>query len=143
MKKMLVAVLMAVVVMFAGSSLASAQSNAALAKVPFKFIAGGKLLPAGSYRITVQPDDPTMLLITSDDHKSAAAFAVTEWAGGPDSAPGVKVHLTFKNFNGQYFLSQVAMPGQDTRLIPLTKGAAEQVLVRLNLMPAERADVAK
>jgi hypothetical protein len=143
MKKMLVAVLMLGVVTFAGVSIASAQGDAALVKVAFPFIVSGKLLPAGSYRIAVQQGDPTLLMITSTDRTGTAAFTETEWAGAPEVAQRSDVHVSFKAVDGHYFLSQVSMPYQDTRLIRLTKAAAEQVLVKLNLMPAEHADVAK
>jgi hypothetical protein len=111
-------------------------------KVPFHFIVGDKVLPAGSYRIAGQNEDPATLLITPTDGHSAAAFASTQWVGVPESM-NTSVRLAFKNFDGQYFLWRVAMPGQDTREIVLSKESAERTLARLNLMPAEHANVAK
>ncbi len=139
MKKMLIGVLMAGVVTFAGASLASAQDDPTLVKVPFKFIVAGKLLPAGTYRIAKQAENPSLLMITPADTTGAGAFTETIGAGvtAPDNKP---VHVQFKNIDGQYFLSQVAMPGEDVRLVNVTKVEAERALVKLNLMPAEHAD---
>ena len=141
MKKILVALLVAVVVAFAGVTVASAQSESALVKVPFPFIVNGKLLPAGNYRIMPQQSDPALLQIEGIDHK-VGAFTNTEWAGAGE-VPDSPVHVAFKNVDGHYFLSQVTMPGQDTRLIPITTSEAVRVLTKLNLMPAEHADVTK
>lgn len=138
MKKILVAVLMAGLVTFAGASIARAQvGDSLLVKVPFPFIVSGKVLPAGSYRITAQSGDPSLLLITSIDGHSAA-FADTQKEGGevPD---GARLHLSFKNFDGHYFLSQVVF-GDALRDVRLSKVMAEQTLVRLNLMPGEHAE---
>ena len=137
MKKILVAVLMAGVVTFAGASLAGAQvGDATVVKVPFSFIVSGKVLPAGSYRITNHGEDTSLLLIASADGRSGT-FVETERDG--EVPEGTSPHLSFKNYDGHYFLSQVAMAGGQLRAVRLSKMSAEQTLVRLNLMPSERA----
>jgi hypothetical protein len=142
MKKTLVVLLVAGVVSFAGVSLARAQSaDPALVTVPFQFIVGGKVLPAGRYRITEQAENPSLLLITRLDGKPVGAFAATESEPNPLSTGG-EVHVAFKKYDGQYFLWQVAMPFRDTREIGLSKASAERMLAKLNLMPAGHADVA-
>jgi len=141
MKKMLFALLVVGVVGFAGPRPASAQDST-LVKVPFDFIVGGRVLPAGSYRIVPDSQDTTLLLIESTRGKMAAAFAATGWTPNPNPMDA-HAHVEFKNIDGHMFLSQVAMPGSDARQVAVTKAEAERTLARLNLMPAERADTAK
>ena len=136
-------VLAAGVCVFAGIASARADGgDPALVKVPFQFIVGDKALPAGDYRIAPQTPDSAVLLVTSTDGKSAAAFAATESVGGEPSQSG-PVHVAFKNYDGQYFLWQIAMPNQDVREIRLTRASAERTLVRLNLMPPEHGVAVK
>jgi hypothetical protein len=142
MKKTLVVLLVAGIVSLAGVFSARAQStDPALVKVPFRFIVGGKLLPAGSYRISAQTQDAAILLISSFEQKSVAAFASTRAVANPSSTGGA-VHVAFKNYDGQYFLAMVSMPGEDSREVVLSKTLAEQMLAKLNLTPADRADTA-
>lgn len=140
MKKMLVALLVAGVCSFAGVATARADSDTAVVKVPFQFIVGDKVLPAGEYRIEHQ-GDPSVLMITRADGKGGA-LAITQSTGVPTPSDA-QVRVAFKNFEGRSFLWQVGMPGQDTREIKLTKESAERVLARLNLMAAEPARSAK
>jgi hypothetical protein len=141
MKKLAIVLLVAGACSFAVVPVARA-GDPALVKVPFQFIVGERVLPAGEYRIEPQTSDATVLMVTNTAKGQASAFAVAP-STGLGAAPGTLVHVAFKNFSGQYFLWQITMPGRDTQEVKLTKKQAEQTLVRLNLMPAERADVAK
>ncbi len=140
MKKILIALVAAGVLSFAGATLVQAQdTNVGLFKAPFRFIVDGKLMPAGSYRVSSQGQGFAVLLIESTDRSAAAAFTSTMAVENPygDSS---QVHVEFKAIDGTYFLTQVALPGQDARRIFVTKANAEQVLAKLNLMPAEHVD---
>jgi hypothetical protein len=141
MKKMLVALLVAGVCSFAGVATARADDNTVVVKVPFQFIVGDKVLPAGEYRIAPPGSDPSLLMITRIDGKGGA-MVITESTGVP-APEGPKVNVTFKNFAGNCFLWQVGLPGRDTREVTLSKQSAERVLARLNLMPAQPAKSAK
>lgn len=144
MKKTSLVLLLAGVVSLAGVFSARAQTtDPALVKVPFKFIVGGKLLPAGSYRISAQTPDAAILLVSSVERKGISAIAVTQGLANQSSSTGSAVHVAFKNYDGQYFLSMVSMPNEDSREVLLSKASAEVMLAKLNLMPAERADTAK
>ena len=142
MKKTFLALLIVGAIAFAGVGIASAQEDPAIVKVPFQFIAGEHLLPAGTYRISADQFDRTLLTISRLDGKGEAVFAETDWTGDV-SLPGRKVDVQFKNIDGHYFLALVAMPGASGRSVRLTKASAERTLVRLNLMPAEHGDMAK
>ncbi len=142
MKKTLLALLVVGTIAFAGLRPASAQSDPALVKIPFSFIVGAKVLPAGSYRIAPQLDDPSLLLVTPTKGGTAAAFAATGFAKNPNPMDQ-QVHVAFKNVDGHYFLWEITMPGGEAREVNVTKAEAERTLARLNLMPAEHADSAK
>ena len=140
MKRIVFALLVVAAVAVLAPRSASAQTAPALFKAPFNFIVGDALLPAGDYRIASDTQDPTLLVITNAKGKPAAFAA----AGRADGTPGdSQVHVAFKNVDGQYFLWRVAMPGSDSREIVVTKARAERALAKLNLLPAEHADVAK
>ncbi len=136
MKKMLLSVAVVGLVGFAGARPASAQTNPVLIKVPFAFIVGDHVLPAGSYRITPGAEDPSVLLVENTQHPTDAAFVVAQ------SAPNASVgdpRVQFKSVGGHMFLWQVEVPGDGAREVMVTRAAAERVLARLNLMPAEPA----
>ena len=141
MKKILLALLIVGVVAFAGPRPVFAQADAATVKIPFRFIVGDTLLPAGSYRITSDPRDPSLITIAALGGKPAT-FAVTQSAAGPGELDA-KVQVAFKNIGGQYFLSQVAMPGSNSWEMVVTQAGAERTLAKLNLLPTQHADVAK
>jgi len=129
---------MAGVVSFVASSPAAAQSDATIVKIPFQFIAGQRLLPAGSYRITPQAPQAGMVTISSLGDKALAVFVVTEDLGYSD-ASGIQSRVTFVNYDGQHFLRTIAVPGTDGRVVAFTKAGAERTLARLNLLNAEPA----
>ena len=83
-----------------------------------------------------------MLVVTSVRGKSAAVFVAT--ARRDNAFPmDAKAQVSFKKFDGQYFLSQVSLPGSDSREVIVTRTHAVQTLAKLNLAGPEHADVAK
>ena len=142
MRNILVALLVVGTVSFAAISPSAAQSSeAALVKMAFPFIAGDKLMPAGSYMISGETRDWTRMRIASLDGKSVAIVRLKTSTLNP--LPGIEPRFWFTNYHGQYFLAKVAMPGFDVREVPLTKAEAERTLTRLNLMRDEGADSVK
>ncbi len=123
------------------STPAAAQDSAAIAKVPFEFIVGNKVLPAGDYMVASQTNDWSVVLIRSTD-SGIGTFASTKVAPGPDT-PAVDARLSFVNYDGHYFLKRIAIPGRNPRQIAVTREQAERTLARLNLMTAESASPAK
>ncbi len=141
MKKMVFGLLVVIgLTGIVGLRSASAQDTPALVNVPFAFIVGNKVLPAGSYRIVADVQDPSLLLVENTNPRvnAAAAFAATEWAPNPNPQDP-HVQVAFKNVDGHMFLWRVAMPASDAHYIPLNKAEAERRLAALNLMPAEPA----
>ncbi len=137
MRKILFALLMVAIVAFGGLRPASAQSSmSALVNVPFDFIVGGRVLPAGTYEISAAVKDPTLLTVSSTGDKRVSVFAATNWATGlVPNDPNVRV--AFKNVHGHMFLWQIAMPGGNGREIVVTRAEAVRTLAKLNLLPTD------
>jgi hypothetical protein len=141
-KKILVALVAAGVVSLVASSPAAAQSDAAKVKIPFQFIVGQRVLPAGSYRIAPQTADWAVVLITNMEGGAPAEFLTTEGLPHADVTDDSSL-VTFKKYDGHYFLQGVTVPGRDARQVRITKVEAERTLAKLNLLSAEPANVAK
>ena len=145
MRKRLLGMVMfaAIASMAAGRPTAAQMSkDAGLVKIPFRFIVGEKLLPAGTYQIWSESSDWEMMKIAPLGTKSPAATARTRPSPNPRQG-GTKVRVQFKNVHGHYFLQWVQMPFGDVHEVIVTPAQAERTLTRLNLMPAEPAGVTK
>ena len=143
MKKTFLSLIAAAVLSVTAISTATAQdTSAAVVHVPFRFVVGSKLLPAGTYRIGPQTTDWSVLVISSMQGDVVAAFATSEAVPNPDPQ-NQSARVWFNNYYGQYFLRQVAVPGRDARVVTVTREQAERALTKLNLMPAQQAQPAK
>jgi hypothetical protein len=143
MKKLLGALVAAGVFSFALSSPVAAQGDAAVVKIPFKFIVGDQLLPAGSYRIAPQTAGWTVVSIANVDGKSKAVTAFISAQGLPPVSAGNDTHVQFAAYHGQYFLQEIVVAGGEGRRLMVTQSRAERTLARLNLSGAEPATVVK
>jgi hypothetical protein len=128
MRKQLLVLVAVVALTLAGSSAAYAQQPVTRITVPFQFIVGDTLLPAGAYLVT-NVRDPGMLSVRSEDGKSVAT-ALANMSDMP--APGTNAALSFRKIGGQCFLAAVTTPDARTQVIPLTKDHVDAVLARLN-----------
>jgi hypothetical protein len=70
--------------------------------VPFEFIAGGKLLPAGNYTVSRLSSDFDSSLIISGNGKGVIVMPVAF-----DDVPVEKLQLSFAHVGGAYLLSEV------------------------------------
>lgn len=77
--------------------------------VPFEFVAGGALLPAGEYRVNrVHPGLNRELVISGYHEGSAFLLPLTfEDSSDSDGQPT----LSFEHISGRYFLSAIRTPG--------------------------------
>ena len=94
--------------------------------IPFLFTAGGTTLPPGEY--SVRRFSQSCLVIQSTSKRRAVAVftAVGRVQGGRKVSPA---KLVFRAYDGEHFLSQVWMPGQNAgRAVPVSR--AESVYVR-------------
>src|SRR5512135_2255565 len=105
MRKLPIAAVLAfAVVLFAGAQSARAQAiDTMKTAVAFPFMVGHVLLPAGTYEVVPDPDDPGLLEVRSE-YGRTSAFA-TVLAGDTTSRRG-DVQFRFMNVGGRYYLTQ-------------------------------------
>jgi hypothetical protein len=113
-------------------SAAQAQDTRVKANIPFDFVVGNQLLPAGEYMLVTEGSTNQAIVIRSDDTKSAI-LSLTQSCSS--FRPSDKTKLVFHALAGRYFLSQVWMQGYD-RGRELPKSRAEVQLAK-NHNPAE------
>ena len=85
------------------TSLAYGQSGKLIIQVPFEFLAGQELMPAGEYTIHVNASQSTVLL--RNDAENKAVFAISRSEQAPRLHERGK--LLFRRYGDRYFLSQV------------------------------------
>jgi hypothetical protein len=82
---------------------ASAQEEGRIVvTVPFEFIAGGKVLPAGKYTVSRASSDGNSSLSIAGNGESAFVLPVVF-----DDVPVENVQLSFEHVGGAYLLSEV------------------------------------
>jgi hypothetical protein len=91
----------------------SAQSESSgVIKIPFNFVIGQKILPAGEY--TIRPNrisSKTVWRVQGNDaHAGAFFLTVPVWARETQE----KTKLVFHKYGNQYFLSQIWIPGDNS-----------------------------
>jgi hypothetical protein len=84
---------------------AHAQDAEVSVKVPFEFVAGGQILPAGKYIVgRVAADPHSGITIRSYDNVALMLPMVV------DGTPAEQPKLSFEHVGGEYFLSKVETP---------------------------------
>jgi len=92
----------------------NAQSEVVTVHVPFAFVAGGKTLPAGDYRVD-KGEAPNVLIIQGrDDNSSTSILAIVS----DTSTPNSKDALVFARHGSALFLSAVRVSGNQTMVVP-------------------------
>lgn len=109
MKKQYLAILFTLIcVLGLGLSARAQEEHTVITKVPFDFVAGGKVLPAGKY--TVNRAAPTSgsreLELRSFETRASAFVLPTVF----DDVRSDKVQLHFEHLGDTYFLSAVETP---------------------------------
>jgi hypothetical protein len=97
-------------------------------KVPFQFVVGNSVLPAGQYQLQVDDTEPSVVWFVSPDGEHVANV-VTQWGGSP--AEGAQAKLLFDVYGTTHFLSQIRIPGEDGRLVALTRDEVASELAHL------------
>ena len=120
--------------LIAGGSALFAQGTF---KIPFKFEAGGKKLPAGEYLVTVKPEGQLVLKQASTGNEIPVPFTQRL---DPPRPPIGEPRLVFDmvgNFEPslpeyitEYVLAEFWLPGQNGFLIFGLKGAHESQIVK-------------
>jgi hypothetical protein len=107
MRKQSLRILLALLGFAALGAAAKAQVlDQIVVNIPFEFVAGGKTLPAGTYkatRVSASGDRfEGLLLINFDNHVSVMVLP-----NGVEDSRSEKAQLSFKRVGGQHFLSKI------------------------------------
>jgi hypothetical protein len=107
MKKSYVAAVLALTCLFGlGISARAQDTEGVVVKVPFEFVAAGKIMPAGKYSVgRISTDANSGLIIRSEKNGALLLPVVVE---GPSADQQT---LSFEYVGGTYFLSKVKTPG--------------------------------
>jgi len=116
----------------AATSLVAQSKPVITANVPFNFMAGRKMLPAGEYRI--QTERPNVVLIQSRDSKTNANL--TAHSAQNTQMSGVAA-LRFNRYGDRYFLSQVWTGSDRGQELPKSRAEKEQIAA----LPAHQGSV--
>ncbi|HEX7313383.1 MAG TPA: hypothetical protein VF297_05655 [Pyrinomonadaceae bacterium] len=99
--------------------------HAVVISVPFDFVAGEKVMPAGRYTVRrVTADAESALIIRGEDGRSTAVFLTNTGGANPRTAA-----LVFRLRGDRHFLAEVSMPGAAS-IRELPKSSAERRLER-------------
>jgi hypothetical protein len=124
-KWMIASVAACFAVLLSGGS-AAAASDDITAKVPFSFVVGSTVLPAGDYTVRASWSNPSLVWIVSPQGDHVAAVD-TEWGGWTGGTPDLK----FSVYGSTHFLSRIDLPGEAPRRVALTSKEVERELARL------------
>jgi hypothetical protein len=112
------AIASAALIVLGVTQVASAQSRYDF-KAPNGFVANGKTLAAGSYALTVnQMDD--MVTLTPADTKGGSVMMLVETRTA-ERKPLADPEVVFDKLNGQLYLSELLIPGQDGYVLYVNK----------------------
>jgi len=106
----------AVVILLAHPSQARAGQRLT-AIVPFDFVVGSTLMPAGDYVVTEMVGSGVVSIANARGEGFAFVLTIPTHLDEEVQLP----ELVFKRFGGQHFLSQIIDDGADGREIPLTE----------------------
>jgi len=120
-------------------SATQAQELRVKADIPFDFVVGNKVLPAGEYMVLPEGDQQAIMIRSRD--RKAAVLSVTLTCATSGTSDRTK--LVFHNVAGRYFLSEIWSQGNDQgRRLPKSKlevqlaknNAAEEFVLAANLI---------
>jgi hypothetical protein len=105
------------------ASTVQAQDNGVKADVPFDFVVGNQVLPAGEYTVINQGPVNQAISIRTQEGKTVA-LSLTLPCSSID--PSAKTKLVFHTMAGRYFLYQIWTQGNSSyRQLPKSKAEVE------------------
>src|SRR5262249_4901334 len=93
-------------------SAAQAQEPRVKASIPFDFVVGDRVMPAGEYQVSEMGASGQLIAILSEDRKATALMATSACT---TSGPSKSSKLVFHAIGGRYFFSQVLTEGLSPR----------------------------
>jgi len=109
--------------MVGGASVARADDEKIVARVPFAFVVGDSRMPAGDYVVKEVSDDPSVVSIASADGRQ---FAYTLTIPSSAHETPAQPELVFEKLDNKYFLARVVPGVGMEREIVLTHARTER-----------------
>lgn len=113
MNKVLGATVLCLGVLLLGAPTTAFAMDPSMAKIPFSFIVGGTVLPAGDYRVSEVNGMTDVVQIISTDGREAA-FAMVEAVSPLDPAVPGTTEFAFKKVGDEHYLASVTIAGEET-----------------------------
>jgi hypothetical protein len=106
-------------------------------KVPFDFVVGKKTLPAGEYTVRENSGSGAGTTLLIQNTKSKVAVITGTQPFNLQNGK-VKAKVEFAQYQGQYFLSSVQIPGTEFgRKLRIRKSEAEPVTAIVEVVPVQ------
>ncbi|MCX6543158.1 MAG: hypothetical protein NTV05_01950 [Acidobacteria bacterium] len=113
MNKVLSATVLCLGVLLLGAPSTAFAMDPSTAKIPFPFIVGDTVLPAGDYRVSEASGMTNVVHIISTDGR-VGAFAMVEAVSPLDPAVPSASEFTFKKVGGEHYLASVTVAGEES-----------------------------
>lgn|SRR5262249_28063514 len=97
--------LVGVAVLLTAISAVAQSAHEAIAAVPFPFVAGGQLCPAGEYRVAIDKTND-LVTFTQQGRREALALGI-----GGGSSVDSRTYLRFRRVGERWFLQNIAVGG--------------------------------
>jgi hypothetical protein len=110
---------------------AQAQDNI-IVTLPFGFVAGEKMLPAGTYRVSRFSNDPSGPLLFRNYDKDISVFVLPIASEGTSAD---KPSLTFEHVGGEHFLNAI-QTSLETYYIPVSHSGVTEAAAKLRVSGA-------
>jgi hypothetical protein len=111
-------------------TLAYGQLPAQRSKVPFKFNAGEKTLPAGEYQFIRESQSMSWVTIRGTHNTEVVRVKIITLLAREGRSDDY-VRIVFDKVGQDYFLSEVWLPGSDGLLVGSTKGEHQHEIVKV------------
>jgi hypothetical protein len=127
MKKRYASILLTLICVLGLGVAAKAQYRGeVVVTIPFEFVAGGKTLPAGTYRVSrISEDKSVGLVFSSYENRSNVFVHPVEIESARSDKPGV----SFERAGEQHFLSRI-QTATDVYNIPVSRSEVREAAVR-------------
>ncbi len=113
---------------------ACAQTTAAVGDIPFEFVAGNMIMPAGNYAISFPNERFTVALTGADRHTHVVNSNPKEIPSGMEQS-----QLVFHKYGDRYFLSEIRTP-MGGREFPISRMEREAIST-VSAAPARQVTV--
>ena len=125
--------LVAIILLFGLAGAVKAEAETAdIVTVPFEFVVGAKVLPAGTYTVRSLSDDRSGTLMISSRDQGTSMFVLPFVA---DSVVTDKPELSFNKVGDRYFLSRIQTEATVYR-IHVLDSSVNKTLAKANGVPA-------